>query len=149
MLTLSSSIVVHIKGSEHSFVFFLPRVETDKRLHKLEEWMDTSCFSKGFSNDYPTELSISGNGLTSLIWSFSTTLYALALFSNVSQILAYIRSWRSWRILTILCYFNFANTLSNQIAHKHLGFLFCLLYVRNLRSLKEFVQIVVVYTINC
>jgi len=93
-LNMSSSIVVSIKGSEYSFIFFWPSVETDKGHQGQREWTNTSSFSKGFSNDYPTKSSISGNDPTPLIWCFSTTLNALTLFSNVSQIPAYERSWR-------------------------------------------------------
>jgi len=62
------------QGSEYNFLFFWPRVETDKELQGQREWTDTSNFNNGFSNDYPSKLSISGNGPTSLIWSFSMTL---------------------------------------------------------------------------
>jgi len=50
---------------------------------------------------------------TSLIRSFSTTLTALALLSNVSQILAYIRSWRLEEQEQ-----DCALTLPNQNAHR-------------------------------
>jgi len=106
MSTLSSSVAVHIKGFEHSFVFFWPRVETDKGYFLFQQRI-----FKWLSNIIIHIV----NGSTSLIWSFSTTLYALTLFSNVSQIHVYIRSWRPWRRLTILilCYFNCVITLSN------------------------------------
>jgi len=107
---LSSFIDIHIKGSKFKFIFFLPHVQTDKGLQRQYEWTNTFFISNRFLNDYPTKLLISGNGTKSLTWSFSMNLNALAHFSNVSEIPAYLRSWRPWRKLTRICYFYCAIT---------------------------------------
>jgi len=66
--------------------------------------------------------------------SFKMTLFALALFTNVSHFTAYIRSWRLVDEATILCYFNVSLLYHYSVksnSAKHLGFSYSILYLGN------------------